>query len=1191
MQKIWIKSIRIENFKSYKNLLEIGPLNSKKNIITGLNGTGKSNLIDAFLFIFGKRASKIRFNKLYQLIHISDKQNKNYASVNLTLNVKEIFYKHKRTHLFEISISRQIFSNNFSIYYLNGKEISFFEINKIFQNFGISILNDYFFIKQNEIETISLFKPTSNLTFEIGLLEYIENIFKTSRYVRLIIEKKIKIKLKIFSFITKLNSKKKFSFLYNNLHTNFETKTNPLVVKLINLKNILFRLFLVKIRIFSLIFLLKKKLFELKTIMKSLFCEKKKIIEHNIIDYKNYNRFLNGKEKILFFLEKKFKKKFIIEKQRFFLIKYTFKFIKEIQKKNLIRFIFNFIFNKKHLIIYYKKLIEKTDLFKNSFITNFMFLNNNLFLKGKKYNLMYIQNILNKEDQNNKEKNISYIKTIHLIKFLYFSKRCCLKTKFLIIHFLFYEFYYINRLLKEQYSIKNYKLKLILVKKKITKNNINIFYKTEKNWLPLKNNLDNLINRKIVKKKYLYHDNHSCLLKNMTGVIGIIGSFGYIKFHFLIAILAIASFELKSFIIDTIENAANVAKILKIKKIKRTAFIVIKKLGYLNNFSKNLFLSKDQFLLNKIYFNKNFKLPFFFIFKNTVLTKNLSEAISISLNDFNRKKTVTLDGKTIEVSGLFSGGGFKNNKFPINVNFKNIDWAKISKFYFSYKKFTKEFSKKFEFLNKTINKIYKKSELKYLGIFFKKIIYYSFNYSYTIFFKQNKKLILTFEIAINILFFFYEICKFKYFFAENLVNIYLIVRLDILFFYFFFKVISNKYIKKKTYKKKYFNYFKNIEIRDSLIYIKLNLKKKFKVQLNKYLKQIKYRYFFVIKKVFYFLIDCFLFDIKIKKILKIKKNANFCLGKIKNFICKKLFLNKNFCFELINNSYEKILGFDFKKKRVEFEIKKTFVVLKLCSNFFINKNLKCYSRNNFKSLKIIWKNLKFRKKLISFYSQIKHFEMKINLLAINSLKSGLIFKISEINNLYSEFFLKKSVDFVKSKINHLLVFLKSFTHKIHRIRISEFLNFLFDLDIFLKLIYILISNGSIIEIDSIDQGDPYKQGITLSIKPVNKNWKILSCLSGGEKSISSLSLLFSLQIVKPSFLYLMDEIDAALDFINVNKISRYILVNNQNFQLIMISLRKNMLNKPGHLIFVYKIGTETKIFISNLNKNIFFEFK
>lgn len=64
-----------------------------------------------------------------------------------------------------------------------------------------------------------------------------------------------------------------------------------------------------------------------------------------------------------------------------------------------------------------------------------------------------------------------------------------------------------------------------------------------------------------------------------------------------------------------------------------------------------------------------------------------------------------------------------------------------------------------------------------------------------------------------------------------------------------------------------------------------------------------------------------------------------------------------------------------------------------------------------------------------------------------------------------------------------------------------------------------------------------------SVRPPKKSWKNISNLSGGEKTLSSLALVFALHHYKPTPLYVMDEIDAALDFKNVSIVANYIRVS------------------------------------------------
>ena len=71
-------------------------------------------------------------------------------------------------------------------------------------------------------------------------------------------------------------------------------------------------------------------------------------------------------------------------------------------------------------------------------------------------------------------------------------------------------------------------------------------------------------------------------------------------------------------------------------------------------------------------------------------------------------------------------------------------------------------------------------------------------------------------------------------------------------------------------------------------------------------------------------------------------------------------------------------------------------------------------------------------------------------------------------------------------------------------------------------------SGGDAELELVDSLDPFSEGIVFSVRPPKKSWKNISNLSGGEKTLSSLALVFALHHFKPTPLYVMDEIDAAL---------------------------------------------------------------
>ncbi|KAH0529351.1 hypothetical protein TsFJ059_004109 [Trichoderma semiorbis] len=147
---------------------------------------------------------------------------------------------------------------------------------------------------------------------------------------------------------------------------------------------------------------------------------------------------------------------------------------------------------------------------------------------------------------------------------------------------------------------------------------------------------------------------------------------------------------------------------------------------------------------------------------------------------------------------------------------------------------------------------------------------------------------------------------------------------------------------------------------------------------------------------------------------------------------------------------------------------------------------------------------------------------------------------------------------------------------LRRLRLEGFMEGFSAISLRLKEMYQMITMGGNAELELVDSLDPFSEGILFSVMPPKKSWKNIGNLSGGEKTLSSLALVFALHHYKPTPLYVMDEIDAALDFRNVSIVANYIKERTKNAQFIVISLRNNMFELAARLVGVYKVNHMTK---------------
>ena len=147
-------------------------------------------MIDAMLFVFGKRAKKLRLNKVSELIHNSDAVKNNppqYARVSVYF--QEIIDTGDGDDDYEVVanteciVERLARKDNSSQYKLDGKNCSFKGVALYLDSKGIDLDNNRFLILQGEVEMISMMPPRGKTESDEGLLEYLEDIIGSNKYV------------------------------------------------------------------------------------------------------------------------------------------------------------------------------------------------------------------------------------------------------------------------------------------------------------------------------------------------------------------------------------------------------------------------------------------------------------------------------------------------------------------------------------------------------------------------------------------------------------------------------------------------------------------------------------------------------------------------------------------------------------------------------------------------------------------------------------------------------------------------------------------------------------------------------------------------------------------------------------------------------------------------------------------------
>ncbi|KAK5782324.1 condensin subunit SMC2 PWA37_005328 [Arxiozyma heterogenica] len=161
-----VEELIIDGFKSYATRTVISDWDPQFNAITGLNGSGKSNILDAICFVLGiSSMSTVRASNIQDLIYKRGQAGVTKASVTIVFDNSD---KSKSpigfTESHKISVTRQIVLGGTSKYLINGHRAPQQSVLQLFQSVQLNINNPNFLIMQGKITKVLNMKPKEILS-------------------------------------------------------------------------------------------------------------------------------------------------------------------------------------------------------------------------------------------------------------------------------------------------------------------------------------------------------------------------------------------------------------------------------------------------------------------------------------------------------------------------------------------------------------------------------------------------------------------------------------------------------------------------------------------------------------------------------------------------------------------------------------------------------------------------------------------------------------------------------------------------------------------------------------------------------------------------------------------------------------------------------------------------------------------
>uniref|UniRef100_A0A8D8BBH1 Structural maintenance of chromosomes protein n=1 Tax=Culex pipiens TaxID=7175 RepID=A0A8D8BBH1_CULPI len=1196
--RLIITNISNYNFKSYAGHVMLGPFHQRFSAIIGPNGSGKSNVIDSMLFVFGYRAQKIRSKKLSVLLHSSSKH-PNTQSCTVGVHFQQILDREDGSFEVvpntEFVVARTASRDNSSYYTVDNRKVHFKEVSKLLKQHGIDLDHNRFLILQGEVESISMMKPKALTENDCGLLEYLEDIVGTTRYKQPL----VKINERVEALNEERTEKHNRCKLAEREMKDLEKPMNE-AVEYLKLENSLTRTRNQQIQKY--LSEQKKKIVELDQerdqaaailtkhdetfeALKKERIEKENLVKEEIKQYDSLVKAKEDKEAALKSSLDKYTKVQANMKATNERRKKTMTQI-ETEKKKLHELQAVPEKNAKEITESEKKIEsltrQKTDL-ETTLAENLTTLKDETqpLLEQKEQLQTELIDLKKAVDDSKsalalaeselkicQHNETTEKRKLETLKYSYEESAKSHQEKQTRLQELEQSF----PQLQQDFTAAQNKLKENVTEEKDLRNQLRtIQTKLQESMQSMQATrsqgkvLDALMRQKNEGR--------------IPGILGRLGNLGGIDSQYDVAISTCCG-HLDFIVVETVNDAQACIDFLKKHDIGRASFIALEKIQQYQQYCHNRIQTPENVprLFDLVRVEDERVLPaFYFALRDTLVAENLDQGQRIAYGA-RRYRVVTLNGDVIETSGTMSGGGRSQQRGRMGTKVQTKTSASDT---------PSKSNREVEQLQVKAQEI--QSQINYLqeqqGELEQEIQRLSMQL------KQQQNEIKRLKMDVNSLSEQLPRLKDQVDWQEEKVGQTHSDPEKV-------RALEAKVQECKEEHKTSSDAANEIQKKVDQITAQIN------DITNSKVKNLQTKISSLTKQIDKLTTNISKLTVEIKTS---ERNVKKAEDKIKSM--EEEVVAAQEAIRAGNDEREKLdeeasaLKTEIDELKVEIEkahegssgIKKEIVAIQ-----------KKEAEGKMKRLEFEQIVQAIEKKLGEVKDTIPHWRNKLKPLKLHEIPGETApeplkeyteeelegYKLADIQYQISiqeeklnaskpnlsviEEFLKKQeaylqrvaiLEEITAKRNEM----RQLYDDVRKKRFTEFMQGFHIITKKLKEMYQMITLGGDAELELVDSMDPFNEGIVFSVRPPKKSWKMISNLSGGEKTLSSLALVFALHYYKPSPLYVMDEIDAALDFKNVSIVAHYIKERTKNAQFIIISLRSNMFELSDYLVGIYKV--------------------